>query len=183
MVLRGFVALALLCLMSGCIFSPKKKPPIVIPPPDYPKLINPFAVLEALRLAYGARDTNEIKLLYDKDNNYLGTSIDPSDGSSLTFNWNDEVAHVAALARHTSITSVTISYPPSLVRYTDLADPPGWASIELLRGSGYNVEINDYPTSYFLKSDVRTEFKFIPKTPDASSSTDTTWKIIRWSEN
>jgi len=185
MILRRFAALwlvAVLCVVSGCIFSPNKKPPTIIPLPDYPKLINPYSVLDALRLAYAAKDTNEIKLLYDKDN-YVGTSFDADDQSRLTFNWSDEVAHVAALARHTTITSVVISYPPSLVRYSDLADPPDWATIELLRGSGYNVEISDQPTSWFLKADVRSAFKFIPKTPDPTSSTDTTWKIVRWSEN
>ena len=178
MALRGFVALALVCLISGCIFSPRQKPPVVIPPPDYPKLINPFAVLDALELAYGARDSNEVKLLYDKD--YLGTSTDRSDGSVLNFTKAEEVEHVAALARHTSITHVFLKFPPNKTRFSDGADPPEWATIQM--SQGVNLQIDDSPTSYYLTSGVITEFKLIPKTPDASSSTDTTWSIIKWNE-
>jgi len=182
MMLKRFpLWIVLLMGVSGCIFSPNKKPPTVTPPPDYPLLINPFSVLDALALAYAARDTNEVKLLYDPVN-YTGTSYDSDDQSSLTFRWRDEVNHVAALVRRTSITRVQITYPPSRYRFSDLADPPGWATIQLLQGNGMNVEISDSPTSYFFKSGVSTEFKFIPKTPDSSSPTDTTWKIVRWNE-
>jgi hypothetical protein len=177
---RRFAAywlVAILCLISGCIFSPKKKPPTVTPPPDYPQLINPFTVLDALELAYGAKDSNEIKLLYHRD--YAGKSTDQSDQSVLNFTKAEEVEHVAALARHATI-KVTLKFPPSKSRYSDLADPPEWATIQMTQG--VNVQIDDSPTSYYLTTGVITEFKLIPKTPDASSSTDTTWQIIRWNE-
>jgi len=178
---RRFAAywlVAILCLISGCIFSPKKKPPNITPPPDYPQLINPFTVLDALELAYDARDSNEVKVLYHQD--YAGTSTDRSDGSVLNFTKADEIEHVAGLAKHSSITRVFLKFPPFKSRYSDLADPPEWATIQMTQG--VNVQIDDSPTSYYLTTGVITEFKLIPKTPDASSSTDTTWSIIRWNE-
>ena len=51
--------------------------------------------------------------------------------------------------------------------------------------SGLRLEIDDgsIATSYFIASDRETmEFKFIPTSPDSTSPTDTTWKIVRWSE-
>jgi hypothetical protein len=44
------------------------------------------------------------------------------------------------------------------------------------------LEINDNPTTYSLLSAETFEFKFIPFTPDSTSPTDTTWKIVRWTE-
>jgi len=180
---RRFVALCLiaasLCAFAGCIFSPVKKTPIPKPPQKYPLLINPFSVLDAVQQDYEGRDSNEVKLLYDKDN-YQGTSIDASDQSTYNTRWADEVEHVAALARSTSITQVAFTFQPAQTRFTDLSDPPGWATIQV---QGLHIQIDDMGTSHLLfETGVTNEFKFVPKTPDASSPTDTTWKIIRWTE-
>lgn len=173
------VGVVLLAGLSGCIFSPAKKPPTVKPPPIYPQLVNPFDVLLALSMAYENKDSTEISLIYDSQ--YIGTSFDQIDNSTLTFTKADEVHHVAALAKIPDITSVAFRYPPSQNRYDDLADPPGWATIQFQQD--VHVEINVLlGTSYFLFGSGETIiFKFLP-TPDSSSPTDTTWKIIRWSE-
>jgi len=172
---------ATLCAFSGCIFSPAKKPPTIKPPIIYPALVNPFAVLEALSTAYAAKDSEEVKLLYDHDN-YRGSSTDNTDGTTLPFTWANEVDHVTTLGHHPEITSVVLTFPPSLVRFDDLNDPPGWATIQII--SDMHVEVNtNATTSYALFGSGETiTFKFVPKTPDASSPTDTTWKIIRWTE-
>jgi len=45
------------------------------------------------------------------------------------------------------------------------------------------VAIYDGPNLYYVPLYTETiEFRFIPKTPDSTSPTDTTWKIIRWLE-
>jgi len=48
---------------------------------------------------------------------------------------------------------------------------------------GFQVQIDDNPTSLFTQAigDLN-EFKFEPTTPATGSPTDTTWKIIRWTE-
>ena len=184
------VALAIaLCavLLAGC----GKKDKIVGPEPPgsptYPKLSSPVNVLRALEQAYEARDSVEFKLLYN-DTLYKGTSIDQSNPGSpirYTFYKADEVRHVAALAKNFGITKIDLIYPPVLDRFTDLSDPQGWATIQVLPSSGLRLEINDAYTStaYSIASDRESfEFKFIPKSPDSSSPTDTTWQIVRWSE-
>jgi len=165
-------------LVAGCIFSPHTdKGGGIEPPPVYPKLINPTSVLDALELAYKSRDSTEIKLIYDV--NYAGSSFDPAKPGQLLFTRLDEVRHVQALYRATTISSVSLLFPPVKVRYTDSADPPGWATIQL---QGMTLEISDSPTSYNLPSGETFEFKFIPFAPDSTSPTETTWKIVRWTE-
>lgn len=165
--------------LGGCIFSPHtdKCKNCGTQPPIYPKLINPFTVLDALKLAYAARDSNEVKLIYDKG--YQGVSFNPTTLDQLTFTKTDEIRHIQALYRTTSITSVDLSFPPSLVRTTASSDLPGWATITV---QGMSVQINDSPTTYNLRPNETFEFKFIPTAPDSTSETDTTWKIVRWTE-
>jgi len=163
----------------GCIFSPHKddsgnKPP---PPIVYPILANPELVLEALKTAYEARDSVEIGKIYDI--NYQGTSFDPADLSSLPFTRQDEIRHVQGLYRSTSILSISFNLPPSVVRERDLSDPPGWSTIHI---QNMAIFIDDRPTSYNLIANGTWEFKFIPTAPDSTSPTDTTWKIVRWTE-
>jgi len=177
----SFLVMATLCAFSGCIFSPAKKPPTIKPPVTYPVLAYPISVLEALSTAYAAKDSDEVKLLYANPG-YIGTSADNSAQTNYTFSWADEVQHVTALGHHPEITSVVLSFPPSLSRYNEVNDPPGWATIQII--SDMHVEINTTDLSYALFGSGETIiFKFVPKTPDASSPTDTTWKIIRWTEN
>ena len=175
------VAVALAAALAGC--SDKLIPPVLHPPPPspYPKLVNPFSVVEALRIAYENRDSTEIKLLYD--DNYQGSSADGTDPYPviLRFYKFDEVRHVAKLA-HAGLSSVTLTTAYGLVREQDLSDPPGWA---MIRNPYLSLEISDSTSLGTHTVDFtseRTVFKFAPHTPDPSSVTDTTWKIIGWTE-
>lgn len=149
------------------------------PPVPYPLLITPSDVLDALALAYSRKDSVEFDLIYD--DGYAGSSFDPKVPGELTFTKADEMRHIAALHRSLSIRNVSMTYPPARTRYTDLEDLPGWATIQL-SGTGLNVEIADGENVYNLIGGGTFEFKFIPTTPDSTSPTDTTWKIVRWTE-
>ena len=146
--------------------------------PQYLVPSTPNDVLFNMQRAYAARDSTEYKGLFDDA--YLGNSMDPSDGTNLNFTKTDEAQHIAALARRGTITIASIVYPPSIVRFTDLTDPPGWATIQM--SQGFSVQIDDIPSSYYIRSGTTQEFKFAPTSPDSTSPTDTTWKIIRWRE-
>src|SRR5258705_1214376 len=158
-----------------------KKSTILGPEPTtpYPPLTTPENTLGAMIRAYSNRDTVELRLVYD--DGYQGTSYDQDDWLSvLSFTKADEIAHVAALARASTVTRVSVSFNPVLRRYTDFADPPGWASIQ---NPIRSVEIEDGGTTHdvYLSYETLT-YKLIPKTPDNASPTDTTWKIVGWSE-
>ncbi len=173
-------------LVGGCIFSPthidKGCKDCTKPPPIYPLPSDPYNVMAAYKIAYEARDSVEMNRLYDTD--YIGTSIDQSNPQSilqLTFSKAEEVSSVGAMAKTTSITSVSLQIPPSLLRETDLAQPT-WALIQL-PPSTVSLTIDDAGTSRVIESNKSSfEFRFAPTTPDSTSPTDTTWKIIRWSE-
>jgi len=170
-----------LALPAGCIFSPHRDDTCKNcggPPPVYPPLINPFLVLSALETAYQHKDSTEIKLIYDE--NYEGSSFDPQNANStISLRKLDEVRHVEALYRTTTISNVTLQFPASMFRETDLNDPPGWTMIKV---QGLLFEIDDAGTTYNLLANNIQEFKFIPTAPDSTSPTDTTWKIVRWTE-
>jgi hypothetical protein len=175
----GALALVLAAALGGC---GKDKVTNVIPTPRpslYPLLVNPYAVLDALQTAYQLRDTTEIKALYD--DNYVGSSIDQTDPlpAMLTFYKFDENQHIAKLA-HTHIVNISLAKANSFVRFQDLADPPGWTTID---NPFTSLSISDSVSTWSVDfTSELTEFKFVPHTPDASSVTDTTWKIIRWTE-
>jgi hypothetical protein len=173
--LRLVLAIALcVAVVAGC----GKKDTVVGPPatPKYPGLTSPGQVLVALEMAYVAKDSVEYDLLFDQS--YVGTSVNqptqtPID--SLTF--ADEARHIAALARSTA--SVELQLTPTMVRSADPGDPPGWA---LIQNPIHSLAIVDGANFFaVLPSSETMEFRFIP-TPDSASPTDTTWKIIRWSE-
>jgi hypothetical protein len=173
---------AILLTNSGCIFDPHKDPKIGPPPPPvYPALSDPYNVMAAYKTAYEHRDSVEIKALYD--DGYIGQLTDNANPSNnATFNKSNEVQSVAAMARSHTIVSVQLTLPPALTRYTDLADPPGWATINLPPTS-VTLQIDDTPDSYQINPANETfVFKFVPTTPVSTSPTDTTWKIIRWTE-
>ena len=170
-------------LAAGCIFSPKKD--------DggggggggnlYPELTEPALVLEALQLAYQNRDSVEYKLLYDST--YVGTSTDLNDppGTQVsTFRYADEVAHIAALQRSTTISSVVFDLAPKNT-WTRLASDdvshPEWALIQI---GQWSVEINDGATLYSAHSTNPISFLFKPTAGAAPG--DTTWTIVRWNE-
>jgi hypothetical protein len=175
----AILALALAALLAGCgkekLTNPTPKPA----PDPYPKLVNPFSVLDALRIAYEARDTTEIKLLYDAA--YQGSSLDLTDPSPVTilFTKADEVAHVAKLATTKTISDISLTPAQSLIRFHTGGDPPGWTTI-----------LNPFATLDVYEAAVdrkvtfageMTIFKFVPNAPDPSLP-DTTWKIVRWME-
>jgi hypothetical protein len=147
----------------------------------YLKPMSPEAVLQNLQLAYKHRDPAAYDTLFDQL--YTGSSIDQSDPDSVkqySFAKADEVKHIWALSRTTTITDIQLELMPTLRRYTDAGDPPGWAVIQ---NPIYSLSIVDGPSTFNIARDKETiEFHFKPKTPDSSSPTDTTWTIVRWTE-
>jgi len=178
--LVALVALVLAAALAGCgqdkvmnAIPPTPKPPL------YPLLVNPYSVLDALTTAYQRRDTTEIKALYD--DSYQGRSIDGTDPSPtfLMFTKSDEVRHVATLA-HTSLLHLSLIEANGLVRIHDVTDPPGWTTI---RNPYRSLSISDsLKTRGVDFTTEMNEFKFIPHAPDPTSVTDTTWKIVEWTE-
>ena len=129
--------------------------------------------------AYSSRDSIGYTRLFDAA--YLGQSLNPIDpiNPRIEFDWPDEQRHIQALAEKATITAVNLNFGSSLALFHDLGDPPGWATIQT---SAMQLEILDGADVFRTPAYVLEEFKFIPTTPDAASSTDTTWKIIRWTE-
>ena len=177
---RHLIALVVAALVVAGCGSDRVVTPNEPPVSKYPVLLNPYSVLDALRIAYQDGDTNEIKVLYHDQ--YDGTSIDQTDPTPtlVTFTKADEVAHVSALARSASVANITMTMMNNRIRFDDPADPVGWATIQNPIAS---IQIADVTTTRNV--DIAGEtmvFKFIPTTPAPSSPTDTTWKIIRWTE-
>jgi hypothetical protein len=159
-------------VLAGC----GKKDTVVGPPatPTYPALTSPVQVLEALRIAYIRKDSTEYKLLFDQG--YVGASVDLSTQTPIdTLTFADEARHIAALARSTAV--VELQLRPNMVRLADPGDPPGWA---LIQNPIQSLAIYDGPNVFGVGVANETiEFRFIPH---STSPTDTTWKIIQWSE-
>jgi len=171
----------LACASLWLVGCGSKKSTLVGPEPtaSYPPLTTPENTLAAMIRAYAARDTVELALVYDDA--YQGWSYDQDDWLNvLSFSKADEIRHVAALAHASTVTRVSIGLNPVLRRYTDLADAPGWAS---LQNPIREVEVEDGSTTYdvYLSYETTT-YKFAPTTPDSTSPTDTTWKIVSWTE-
>ena len=176
------MAVGLCVLAAGCIFNPDTGDGGGGGggTPQYPKLDSPANVLDALRQSYAARDSNEYKQLYDSS--YVGTSQDLNDPPGTvvsTFRYADEVAHMAALQRSSTITNVLFDIggfaqwqrlPSSDVSH------PDWADITI---NSTHIEINDGLTTYIVQSNAPVTFTFIPK---VSAPGDTLWKIVRWNE-
>jgi hypothetical protein len=173
-------------LLAACLAGCGKDNPVK---PDnkplaYPILSSPQNVLTALAESYSRRDSVETKIIYDST--YVGTSVDltePPQSQFLTFHYFDEIEHVAALARSTTITSVVLDFGGPLIRLpSDDSVHPEWAVIQI-PGSNMQLVIYDTPnpssldaTGEFMK------FKFRPSAPEFSSPTDTLWRIVRWEE-
>ena len=173
------LVLVLAALVAGCGREKLTNPILKFPPDPYPRLINPFSVLDALRIAYEARDTTEIKLLYDPA--YQGSSRDQTDPSPVTvfFTRADEVAHVAALAKATTISDISLTPAQRLFRFHSAGDPPGWATI-----LNPFATLDVYEATVVHHVSLASEgifFTFGPSAPDPSVP-DTTWKIVRWVE-
>ena len=176
------VAVMAAAVLGGC---GDDDPPIgcdVCPPPGYPALTTPQNTLEAMQKAYVSRDSVETKQVYDPS--YVGTSTnlnDPPGNQISTFTFSDEVDHVVALAKSTTISSILLDFGPSS-SWTRLSsdDPshPEWAVLQIGAGS-FHAEIYDGPTLYSAQSTYPMTFTFIPT---VVAPGDTTWKIVRWNE-
>ena len=102
------VAVMAAAVLGGC--GSDDDGPVKPPPPaGYPERTSPQNVLEAMQMAYTARDSNETKQVYDSG--YVGTSTDlndPPESQVSTFSFYDEARHVAVLAKSTTITSIVL---------------------------------------------------------------------------
>lgn len=178
-------AIAVVGFLAGCGDDNPTKPANGNNVPAYPTLNSPQNVLEALVMSYSIRDSVEYRKLIDFD--YLGTSRDLGDGTNLIFDTNDEVRHIQALAKATTITDISLSMGPSSswtrLPSDDLGHPE-WAVIQI-SGSQLRLEINDTnpirgillvnnPANTYV-------FRFKPTPPD-TTRTDTLWTLIQWSE-
>ena len=128
------LTVVLLIAMTGC-GGKKTTGPGPNPGPKYQLPSSPSIVLSNLALAYSSRDSMEYAALFDSA--YAGISTDQSDGSVLNFTKADETHHVDALARRTSISAVRLQLPPVVERFTDGADPAGWAKVHFAPGLGF----------------------------------------------
>ena len=180
----GLILVGFALTGAGCIFSPPKDNDHKGGggTPQYPALDSPNHVLEALTKAYAARDTLEYKALYDST--YTGTSQDLNDppGSQVsTFKYADEIAHMAALQRVTTISSIffDLGNTDKLQRLqsSDVSHPE-YAEIQINSGN-FRIEIYDGPTLYSVQSINPITFVFIPT---VAAPGDTTWKIVQWVE-
>src|SRR6185295_2737290 len=151
----------------------KEKPP---EPVVYYVRSTPEFVLQNYQTAYSHRDSTQYDSLYDDV--YEGVSRDPA-GAVSTFHKRDEADHISALAKSTEIASVNLKFGTSL-RYTDLSDPPGYATL-LVQDTRLEINVTQ-GTSWSLIGNDPMIFKFKPRTPDPTSLSDTTWQIIGWTE-
>ncbi len=174
--IASILAVILLATLSGC---GDDNPVKVIPQPQYLPSSTPQNTLENLRRAYTARDTTGYDSLFDAA--YIGTSVDPSGPIPvpLTFTKADEALHIRALARRVPAVAIDLRFQPAVFRFTDAADTLGWTTLSV---SSPVLAIEDGPTFFVIHSNETMEFKFRPTTPSPGSPTDTTWKIVRWSE-
>ena len=181
----GTLLIAALVVAAGCsdddntmsLKPPKPEPPVA--------LVNPGIALYVLQHAYESRDSVETARVYDES--YAGTSTDlndPPGSQTVSFTRADEIRHVGALRKSTTITSVTcdLGPPASWVRLpSDDVSHPEWALIHIA-GGFVRIEIADGTS--ILQAGGPSEqmsFYFTPK-PDSTSQTDTLWTVIRWDE-
>ena len=136
-----------------------------------------------MKRAYAARDSNEYKQLYDSS--YVGTSTDlnePPGTQVSTFRFADEVAHIAALRRSTTVTSVFFDFGPATTwKRLPSDDPsyPEWTVIQINPGN-WNIEITDGATVFTVTNPFNpVSFSF---KPTVTAPRDTLWKIVRWNE-
>lgn len=176
LLLRLVIATAVLpALMGGCGDDNPVKPG---QQPKYLDSSTPQNVLFNLVRAYTSRDSAGYDSLFDAA--YAGTSIDNSDpGPPLSFTKADEMLHIGALARTATISNVALTFGPNPIRFTDSGDSAGWASVQATNPA---IIIVDGPDAFFTGPNEFMLFKFRPTTPAPGSPTDTTWKIVRWSE-
>jgi hypothetical protein len=146
-------------------------------PFTYPALDTPQNVVLNLKYSWERRDSVRTREIYD--DMYEGRSTDV-DGTIL-FSKDQEVAVVWAMGRNQDILRVTFALQPqnTWLRLNYATDPAGWTAIQL---PGVNIQVDDVVHGTLTASSMSFfEFKLKP-TLDAASPTDTTWKIVRWTE-
>ncbi|HTM00050.1 MAG TPA: hypothetical protein VL503_02855 [Candidatus Omnitrophota bacterium] len=155
---------------GGCDICPQ--------PFQYPAFDTPQHAILNLKYAWERRDSVRTRLVYDDA--YQGTSTD-SDHSTLTFTKDQEVGVVWSMGKDQNIVSIHFTTPPETtwVRQHYASDPDGWAAIQI---PGVTVQVDDAVQGTLIASGMALfQFKLVP-TLDSSSPTDTTWKVIRWTE-
>jgi hypothetical protein len=165
-------------LVTGCIFSPERKPATKIVEAGYPLApTSPSNVLRNLVGAYVRRDSIETELVYDE--NYTGTSNAPGEPQS-TFKRTDEVRHVGALKLSTNIVGVYLDLGEYQIwqrRPGNAGDPAGYAIINI---PASKVAIDDVGSGTYWESlDRFLEYTF---KPTVHAPGDTTWTVIGWTE-
>jgi hypothetical protein len=176
--LRLLVVVAIF-VVAGCgILDPAKKKGGGDGGLQYLDLKTPEHVMQNLSLAWHNRDSSETAQLYTSD--YIGTSTDVTDNSTLEFTRDVEVSVVGGLRRTASITSVNLVIPPesTWTHTTYEGDPASWRAIQFPAGSVI-VQVYDPGGDWEARSSTFLEFKFRPVNV---SGTDTTWGIVRWKE-
>ena len=184
--LRACVLLAgsgLLAGIAGCIFSPEKGGHTIIPPETYGIPSTPEKVLTNLKVTYEGRDSVLYKAVYDSS--YTGTSTaNPGAPNqvSLDFTYSDEIASLAAMARSTTITRVSLDLGGNFVRGP--SDDPGHPEYATIQTGTYRIEVVDNIDDLraFAGPGDFIQFTFKPTTPAPTSSTDTLWSIVHWTE-
>jgi len=172
------VAMLAMAVLGGCGSDDNPTEP-PIPTLKYDRT-TPQNTLLAMQTAYVARDSLETKQVYDSS--YVGASTNLSDppGSQVSiFQYQDEFAHVATLARTLTIVAITLDLGPSSSWSRLPSDDPShpeWAMIQI---SNFHGELVDGATLYSFTSTNPMTFAFIPT---VAAPGDTTWKIIRWTE-
>lgn len=175
-VLLGALAASLVALgLAGC-----GKDPVKVPPPapfQYPAFDTPQRAILNVMYAWERRDSVQTRLAYDDA--YQGTST--YSGQTLTFTKAQEVGTVGAMGKSQDIAGVRFTTSPenTWVRLHYASDPDGWAAIQI---QGVNIQVDDAVQGTMIASGMAFfEFKLAP-TLNSSSPTDTTWKVIRWTE-
>lgn len=163
--------------LAGCGDDDPVKPPTIEPPPA---LDTPQHVILNLKYSWELRDSVRTKVIYDDA--YEGTSTDNRNGGpTLTFTKDQEVHTVWAMGKSQDVQSVSFRLRPesTWVRLSYPTDPAGWTAIQL---QGVDIQVEDLSMGTLIANNSSFfEFRFVP-TLDASSPTDTTWKIVRWTE-
>src|SRR6185295_19734978 len=133
--LRAYTLLiATLAVVAGCSDDDEAGPPFQ-PKPTPVELVSPEITLGLLQQAYEARDSVATARVYDE--NYAGASTDlndPPGSQTVNFTRSDEIRHVGALRKSTTITSVTcdLGPPATWVRLpSDDLSHPEWALIHI----------------------------------------------------
>ena len=167
-------------VMGGCGSDTKDpvKPPVQSGIP-YPDRSTPQNVLATLVTAYQTRDSVVTKDLYDVS--YMGTSQDMLNPvNTFTFTYHDEVGHVAALRRSSTIVSISVDFGATSTWTRITSDDPSHPEYALIQLVTPRVEIVDGAT--FYQTDGGLMSYYFKPTQDAASPTDTLWRVIRWNE-